>query len=388
MVRQVKHIVVLMALLVIITGALIRTSPPRGESFTGICVYSSGDFSVLFNGTHRVAVQKTLEIGKTYRAVGRLRKGSRGLWMDTYSIEPAEPDFPLESMKGAYWVDGHPYLLTPDRLHLSTFINASKGEIVLAYGVKSGRKFYPIKIRRLGFLKAPREGLPFAVEGVVLSRGRYITVWNGSDEFKVLRLKGVEPSPGQRIRVVGIVRIRDSIYLYPSSSGDVEILGYPAPVGLGNSSTGDVVEAECTVIASSKTSLKMNCTSLRLYGFKARVGDVLHIRALRRKSSLLCLNCSVVRPREELPNTICEHSPGAFGRISGTLSWVRRYRNGFGIANVTKGNCWVLLKLPKSLGVSPVPGENITAYGFFTTYRGEPAFEVRSREDLCSENSC
>ncbi|WP_367884799.1 hypothetical protein [Thermococcus sp. JCM 11816] len=68
---------------------------------------------------------------------------------------------------------------------------------------------------------------------------------------------------------------------------------------------------------------------------------------------------------------------------------MKRYRNGFGLANVTDGNCWVLLKLPpKSLGISVASGENVTAYGFFTTYREKPAFEIQSGEDLCSGSSC
>jgi len=133
-------------------------------------------------------------------------------------------------------------------------------------------------------------------------------------------------------------------------------------------------------------SLSLNCTEMKLYGFSARVGDVVHFEALRRGSSLLCLNCTVSLPREELPNGICSFSPGKFARVSGNVSWVRVYRNGFGLANLTDGNCWVLLKLRKSLGVSVEVNETVTAYGFFTTYRDMPAFEMGSGEDLCSGN--
>lgn len=272
-------------------------------------------------------------------------------------------------------------------MYLATPINASKGELVLVRGLGYGSKFYPLEVHRRGFSASPKNGFPFVVEGVVMSIGRYISIWNESEEFKVLKLRGVEVSPGQRIRVAGIVKVRDYIYLYPSEPKDIALLGYSKLKPLWNSSIGDIVEAKCLVLDSGST-LKLNCTDLRLYGFKARVGDVVHIRALRRKSSLLCLNCSVVHPREKLPNELCEYSPGNFAKISGTVTWVKRYRNGFGLANVTDGNCWVLLKLPKSLGVSVASGENVTAYGFFTTYREKPAFEIQSGEDLCSGISC
>ncbi|MBP1911600.1 hypothetical protein [Thermococcus stetteri] len=350
-------------------------------------MYSSPGFSVLYNGSQSVAVGKSLEVGKVYAVRGRLRKTGRGLWMDVSSLKTASPDFLLESLEGAYWIDETPRLLTPERVYLATPLNASKGELVLVKGLRYRGKFYPIKVRRQGFLNFPRNGFPFAAEGVVLSTGRYISLWNGSEELRVLRLRGVRLSPGQKIRAVGIVRIRDYIYLYPSDVTDVVLLGYPEPVSLEDSSVGSIVEADCLVLGSGKT-LKLNCTSLRLYGFKARVGDAVHIVALRRKSSLLCLNCSVVQPREKLSNGLCEYSPGDFARISGTVSWVKKYRNGFGVANITYGNCWVLLKLPKSLGASVIPGENVTAYGFFTTYREKPAFEIQSGDDLCSGSSC
>lgn len=385
MVNQARYTVVLLALLTVITAALVHIDPPRGDSFTGLCIYSTDGFSLLSNGTHRVAVGKSLEVGETYRVFGRLRRTNRGLWMDVRSVEPAKPDFPLESVEGAYWIDWNPVLLTPSRIRLAREINASKGEVVLIRGLESGGKFYPLYVERRGFLETPKEGFPFAVRGVVLSTtGKYAVVWNGSEEFKVLRFRGVELHPGMRVKVVGVVRIRDSIYIYPASGKDFEIIGYPKPVPLSNSSTGDFVDAECYVTGKGKRSLKLDCTELRLYGFKAKVGDLVHVLGLRRKSSILCINCSVVKPREKLPNSICKPVPNRPLKISGRVEWVKTYRNGFGIANVTFGKCWILLKLPKSLRVAVKPGEWITAFGFFTEYRGMPAFHVESREDLCS----
>lgn len=382
-----RLVIVLLLSLIIVSLALIRLSPPGGDAFNGLCVYSSPGFSILYNGTQTVAVGESMEVGRVYMVHGRLRKTNRGLWMDVSSFETSLPDFSLESLEGAYWTDRSPYLLTPDKVYLATPINASKGELVLVRGLGYGSKFYPLEVHRRGFPAFPRNGFPFVVEGVVMSVGRYVSIWNGSEEFKVLKLRGVGVTPGQRVRAVGIVRIRDCIYIYPSEVTDVVPLGYQEPVSLPDSSIGDIVEAKCLVLDSGNT-LKLNCTDLRLYGFKARAGDTLHIRALRRKSSLLCLNCSVVHPREKLPNELCEYSPGSFAKISGTVTWVKRYRNGFGLANVTDGNCWVLLKLPKSLGVSVTSGENVTAYGFFATYREKPAFEIQSGEDLCSGISC
>ncbi|MEO2151218.1 MAG: hypothetical protein ABGW50_00965, partial [Thermococcus sp.] len=91
---------------------------------------------------------------------------------------------------------------------------------------------------------------------------------------------------------------------------------------------------------------------------------------------------------EELPNGICSFREGSFARISGRVAWVRVYRSGFGLANVTNGTCWVLLKIPSRLDISLVENESVTAYGFFTTYRGKPAFEVQSGDDLCSGKRC
>jgi len=169
---------------------------------------------------------------------------------------------------------------------------------------------------------------------------------------------------------------------------DVKVLGPAEEKPINLAQIGDIATGECLITRSTSRYLKLNCTDLRLYGFHAKVGDTVRFDALRRKSSLLCLNCSVVEPREKLPNDICSFEDGSFARILGKVTWVKVYRNGFGIANVTNGTCSVLLKLPSRLGVSLTENESVTAYGFFTTYRGKPAFEVQSGEDLCSGKHC
>jgi len=223
------------------------------------------------------------------------------------------------------------------------------------------------------------------VEGVVLYTGKKTVLWNGSEEIALYLPYGTELKPGQRVKVLGIVRFYSKLSLFVDSPEDVEALGTAVERPIDEARVGDIATGNCTVIGSGR-SLKLNCTDLRLYGFSARTGDVIHFEALRRRSSLLCLNCTVVVPREELPNGLCSFSPEKFSKITGNISWVKVYRNGFGLANVTNGNCWVLLKLRKSLRISLSANETITAYGFFTTYRDMPAFEVESGDDLCSGN--
>ncbi len=164
--------------------------------------------------------------------------------------------------------------------------------------------------------------------------------------------------------------------------------GYGRKVPVSEASIGDVAVGNCTVVGKGRY-LSLNCTKLRLYGFDARVGgDRIHFEAVRRRSSLYCMRCEVIRPpREKLPNGICSFANGKFGRVSGRVEWIKVYKTGFGLANVTENGCWILLKLRKSLGVSLRVNQSVTAYGFFTTYRGAPpAFEVPSGDDLCSGN--
>ncbi|WP_240921653.1 hypothetical protein [Thermococcus sp. 21S9] len=376
-----------MSSLLFVSLALSRYSPEK-DSFTGLCVYSSGSLSVLYNGTVTVALGRPLELGKAYTVEGRLRTTNRGLWMDVSTVVPANVTFPLEIIEGAYRYSNGPILLTPSRVRLAYPINASKGSLVRLEGLTYGSKFYPLNVEELGYLKEPKNGMPYPLEGVVIYGGNPATVWNGSEEFRVYLPHDLSLRPSLRVRVLGVARLYSTITLYVGSVNDVKVLGPAEKKSINLAETGEIATGECLVIKSTSRYLKLNCTGLRLYGFSARTGDTVRFEALRRKSSLFCLDCSVTKPREELPNGICSFEDGSFARISGKVTWVKVYRNGFGIANITNGTCSVLLKLPSRLGVSLMENESVTAYGFFTTYRGKPAFEVQSGEDLCSGKHC
>ncbi|GAB6136400.1 hypothetical protein JCM16307_19490 [Thermococcus prieurii] len=378
---------VLLSSLFIVSLALSRYSPEK-DSFTGLCVYSSGSLSVLYNGTVTVALGKSLELGKAYTVEGRLRATHRGLWVDVSTVVPANATFPLESIEGAYWYSSGPLLLTPSKVRLAYALNVPKGSLVRLEGLTYGSKFYPLNVEELGYLKEPKNGMPYPLEGVVLYGGNPAAVWNGSEEFRVYLPHGLFLRPGLRVKILGVVRLYSTITLYVDSLNDVNVFGPAEEKPINLAETGEIATGECLVIKSTSRYLKLNCTDLRLYGFSARTGDTVRFEALRRKSSLFCLNCSVVKPREKLPNDMCSFNEGSFARISGKVTWVKVYRSGFGVANVTNGTCSVLLKLPSRLGVSLAENESVTAYGFFTTYRGKPAFEVQSGEDLCSGKHC
>jgi len=386
MVQNKLLVIVLLSSLLIVSLALRHYSPEK-DSFTGLCV-RSGSISVLYNGTVAVAVGEHLELGKIYTVEGRLRKTERGLWIDASSVRLAEVTFPLESVDGAYWYSFGPFLLTPSRIRLAYPINASKGSLVNVEGLTYGSKFYPVKVVELGYLKEPENGMPYLLEGVVLYGGNPSVIWNGSEEFRVYLPHGLSLKPGIHVRVLGIARLYSTITLYVDSSEDVVSLGTADEKPINLAKVGEVATGECLVVKATSRYLLLNCTTLHLHGFTARTGDTVRFEALRRKSSLLCLDCSVTKPREWLPNGICSFREGSFARISGRVVWVKVYRNGFGIANVTNGTCSVLLKLPSRLNVSLTENESVTAYGFFTTYRGKPAFQVNSGDDLCSGRRC
>ncbi|WP_048151941.1 single stranded DNA-binding domain-containing protein [Thermococcus cleftensis] len=387
MVRSKKFVMVLSLGLILVFMLLDFIGNDRIESraFTGLCVRSGAGFSLLTNGERAIGVYASLEVGKVYRITGVPFNTTGGERIRPERIEPAEPDFPLESITGAYWPSRGYYLLTPERIRLAFTLNVSKGELVEVEGLFYGGRFYPVRHRRLGMPKKPLDGVPWLVEGVILYSGRNTILWNGSEEIVVYPPYGLELEPGQRVRVLGVARFYSRLTLLVDSREDVEILGLADRAPVSSAGVGQIVVGNCTVLGTGR-SLKLDCADLRLYGFSARVGDSLRVEALRRPSSLLCLNCTVIRPRELLPNSICNFSEGSFARISGNVSWVKVYRNGFGLANVTDGNCWVLLKLRKSLGITLQENETVTAYGFFTTYRGMPAFEIESGDDVCSGN--
>ncbi|WP_148883007.1 hypothetical protein [Thermococcus aciditolerans] len=387
MVKDIRIVFVLLIGSIVVLTALAAVSESRVESsaFVGLCVYSEDGFSILTNGTESVGVYASLDVGRVYRVTGVPYNSTSGPRMRPESVELAEPTFPLDSVTGAYWPSRGYYLLTPSKIRLAFPIDAAKGEMVSVEGLWHGGRFYPLHYRRLGLPDGPVDGMPWEVEGVVVYSGRQTLLWNGSEEIAVYPPYGVELEPGQRVRVLGTVRLYSRISLFVDSRDDILVLGAAERRPLQGAGIGDIAVGNCTVVGRGR-SLKLDCSDLRLYGFSARVGDVIHMEALRRRSSLLCLNCSVIMPREELPNGICSFSEGMFARIRGNVSWVKVYRNGFGIANVTGGECWVLLKIRKSLGIRLDENETVTAYGFFTTYRGMPAFEVASGDDVCSGN--
>ncbi len=378
--------IVLLVGSVIVLIALAKVEPNYSDldEFIGVCVYSSDSFSVLSDGSTSVGIYASLQEGMVYRVEGRMYNTSSGLRIRHVRIERAEVTFPLSAVKGAYWVSSGYYILTPERVRLTAPLPIQKGELVEAEGIWYKNRFYPLGYSVLGFSERPRNGMPWRVEGTVIYGGTRPVLWNGSEEVVLYLPYGTEVEVGRRVRVVGIVRFYSRLSLIVDSPDDVLVVGHGERVPVSKASIGDIAVGNCTVIGVGR-SLKLDCTGLKLSNFRARVGDRVYFEAVKRKSSLYCVDCRVIEPREHLPNEICSFSEGKFARISGRVEWVKVYKNGFGLANVTGDKCWVLLKLRKSLNVSLEVNQTVTTYGFFTTYRGMPAFEVPSGDDLCSE---
>ncbi|WP_297497530.1 hypothetical protein [Thermococcus sp.] len=386
MVKTNIKIVVLISSLIVVSLALSHYSPEQ-DSFTGLCVLSKPGFSLLYNGTATLGIGEELHVGKVYTVHGRLRRASSGLWMDVASIQESGLAFPLETLRGAYWDSAYPLILTPTRIRLAVPLNVTRGHLISAKGIFYGNRFYPLEVEEFQYLEKPADGMPYLLHGVVTRPGNPAEVWNGSESFRVYLPHGVSLNPGRRVEILGIAKLYSKITLYVEDSNDVRVLGMAETVPISRARYGQIAEGECLVVRAGR-SLGLNCTRLRLYNFSARVGDTVHFNALRRRSSLLCLSCNVAKPREALPNSICSPAEGRFGKVEGRVAWVKVYRNGFGIANVTNGTCWILLKLSSRLGVSIEENESITAYGEFTTYRGMPAFQVPSREEVCYGRHC
>ncbi len=361
------------------------------KSFIGVCVRAEKSYSILFNSTHTLLVPKPLEVGVVYTVTGQIKRTENGLRISgRYSISPSplRPAW-LEEVDGAYWFrEGKYYVLTPDWVELGKPLGVQKGSLVKVLGVKYGSKFYPVDVLRAESpSRTLRNGMPALITGTVLGTfgaNNRVVLWNGSEKLYVYLPHGQRLERGLRVEILGRVRVTSRVNVYVDDIGDVRKLGYPRAVPINQTSTGAIGEGRCLVLRVMKSGLVVNCTKLKLRGVWARTGDVLDVRALNTGSSLVCLECNVALPREALPNGICNFHEGDFSKISGRVEWVKRYGNGFGLANVTSGNCWVLLKLPKSLGVEVKAGTVVTAYGVFTTYRGMPAFQVSSGDDICS----
>ena len=373
--------VVLLALLMMSFAGLYMVSfDSQQDSFIGVCVYSSSSFSVLSNGSVDVGVPEKLKLGEVYRVYGRFyRNGER---MKVTGIERAYPDFPLKEIEGYYWPARGCYLLTPERIKLGYCLSVPKGSRVLLRGIFHGSKFYPVDYTIEGFSSEFEDGLPVVVKGVVLYSGGRTVIWNGSTEIVLYLPYGVHMKPGEMVRVIGIARRYSKPSVLVDSEGDVVVVGEAKVRPIESAGIGEIGVGNCTVISKSRSGVRLDCSDKLLRGVDARVGDELGVEALVRKGSLLCISCTLIRPREDLPNSICGGK--SIVKIHGRVEWVKVYKNGFGLANVSNGGCWVLLKLRKSLNISVTSNGSITAYGEFTTYRGLPALEIRSGEDVCS----
>ncbi|USS41281.1 hypothetical protein NF865_03555 [Thermococcus aggregans] len=356
-------------------------------NFTGLCVYSQEGFSVLYNGEDTIVVYETLDMDKTYEVMGKLLDESKHS-VEVFEInETSHSTLILESLQGAFWIDYSCYLLTPQKIKLSKCLNANKGEMVDVYGLFYGSEFHVVDYIPKGFLKTPMDKMPFKIKGVVIRNTTPATIWNGSKEFNVYLPYKTKLALGDKVEVLGTARLYSTLTIYVNSPEDVKVIGKAKTVPIGKERIGEIAHGVCQVTKTG-VSLSLNCTELKLYGFSANFGDIIEFHGIRRKNSLYCIKCTVKIPREKLPNSICSPLPNVPLKIQGKVEWVKQYKNGFGLANVTDKNCWILLKLPKSLGISLETNQTITAFGFYTTYREKPAFEIPSRDDICLNGSC
>ena len=355
--------------------------------FTGLCVYSKGKFSIITNGIESVVIYKNLSEGKVYTVRGKL--------LDTVqkSIHPLETKegdsgkLGLVSLSGAYWKDRNCYILTPQRVKLNECLDIPKGIEIEARGLFYGHTFYLLNYTAKGFLEKPRNGYPYLIVGTVIDNRTPSLLWTGNEKVKVYLPYRMSLKLGDRVKVLGIAKLYSTLTLYVSNRKDVEIIGKAEKISVGKERIGDITYGICQIIKAGK-GLSLNCTHLKLYSCSARTGDVIRFEALRRENSLLCLNCSLELPRERLVNSICTPNREGIIKIKGNISWVRIYKNGFGLANITNNGCWILIKLGKSLNVRLRVNHTIMAFGVYTKYKGMPALEIYSGEDLCLENLC
>ncbi|WP_240910893.1 hypothetical protein [Thermococcus sp. MV5] len=350
--------------------------------FTGICVNSKENFALLYNGSETIVVFETLESGKAYKIRGKLTNPAKNC-VEAFEINQTSPKvLPLETLTGAYWVDDYCQLLTPKKISLNTCLNASKGERVIIEGLYYNKRFYVVNYTRLGFENSPKDNMPFLIVGSVIYGGNPATIWDGDEEVKVYLPYNQTLRAGEYVEVLGTAKLYSTLTIYVDDKSDVRVLGRARKSPIGEEKIGEVAYGACAVKKSTNAYISLDCTSIPLYGFSARRGDEVQFEAIRRKNSLYCLECKVSKPREKLENSLCNPNPEVPSKIEGDVKWVKVYSNGFGIANITNGNCWTLLKLPKSLGITLEEGEHVVAFGFHTTYRGMPAFEIASREDI------
>ena len=396
MVSKRKVVLVLLSLMLLVSLKIIGENVEPREvknatkgdiiEFNGLCVYSRGEFSVLSNGSIILKIPRALEEGEIYTIRGKLLDGEEN-FVHPLNITRSSPGFSMETLNGAYWEEGSKCYIFKDgeRIRLNRCIEVQKGYLVEMKGIFYGDTFYIVGFEPEGRLEEPRDGYPLFVEGVVLYNRTFLTLWNGREEIKVYPPYGISAPLGARLQVLGIARLHSTLTLYVNSPEDIKIVRMAEKKPIGRESVGDIAFGNCQIISAS-TYLRLNCTHLKLYNGKGKIGDILKFEALRRKSSLYCLRCTIIRRREALENSICTPKKGIV-KIEGKVSWVKVYKNGFGLANITDGKCWVLLKLRKSLNLSLEQNQSISAFGKFTRYRGMPAFEIASRDGICLKNS-
>ncbi|AEC51624.1 hypothetical protein PNA2_0708 [Pyrococcus sp. NA2] len=170
--------------------------------FSGVCGYSSGDFSIITNGKISIPVYTGLEVGRIYRIVGVYRnRGIKPRIVENGSLE-------LETIRGAYWFDYAPSLLTPKRVYLKyPLANVSPGEIVEAKGVFFGSKFLVVSYRKLGRIREPRDGFPFEFSGRVVKGGNPAYVeWNKA-RIKVYLKDNQTLKTGVLVKILGISKV-------------------------------------------------------------------------------------------------------------------------------------------------------------------------------------
>jgi hypothetical protein len=389
MIRKTHLALVLLGMALLSAVLLLQIHPGEGQAtFKGVCVRSSSTYSLLFNGSKLLFIPKELDVGTAYRITGIIKKDGNGLKASgKFKVERLGGPTPwMETLNGSYWERGNDaYVLTPEWVRLVRRINVEKGSRVLIWGVQYGSVFYSTGYVTLSEPTGRfQDGFPVLVRGIIIESSRETVLWDGGRRIYLHLPYGEKLTQGSAVWVLGRARVSYKLELYVDSMKDVRYLGMPGAVKGKAPQIGELVEGNCTVTEALRTGLRLNCTDFKLKGFQTRAGDRVSFIAIRDGTGLRCINCTVSTPRELLPNSICNFSEGSFARISGKVEWVKKYRSGFGVANVSSGECWVLLKLPKSLDVEVEEGENITAYGRFTLYRGEPAFSVESGDDVCS----
>ncbi len=388
-------IVIIIGVLIVLTGMNLYSPTTHREghinsqkvrliNFTGLCIYSSPDFSVLTDGERKIAILKTLNTGTIYKVSGIMFNSTYSKLKPVKISRVSANTLKLKSIRGALWKDKECYLLTPSRIKLGWCINATKGTVLDVEGISYGSLFYPLHFSSRGYVEKPEEDMPFPVEGIVIYNSPNTVIWNGSEEIRLYLPYHIHLKLGNRVKVLGIAKFYSMLTIVVEAPEDIKIIGEAQKVPVDNATIGNIAEGTCMVLNRGR-GLSLNCTTLKLYGFSAKIGDLVKFEAIRRRNSLYCLKCMVVASRNTLSNDICTPNPGKFGKIEGRVKWIKLYKNGFRLANITENSCWILLKLPKSLKISLKENQSITAFGTFTTYRDMPAFHVKSREDICSE---